>query len=262
MSKYKVGDKIVMEITKIFSDNFGTKDYIVKGFTRCGENCLSEHSEPLSTYTLPLEAKIHRQAEEITRLLAEIVKLKEDFKDIEPLEAKIKRQAKEITRLLIENKELKEENKKLFCKVDSYDLYGDQHEVEYNQAFNQGAEEAWELAKKINDMDIYDTEEIFIEAGAFHLGNVLENYTYPEAAAKVEEWEKAKEEIKRGDIVINKPDASVEFCVTDIDYDGYLYGIGRNGGIYIGRDPKDWHKTGRHIDVDSFLKQIRGEEKY
>ena len=161
MSKYKVGDKIVMEITKIFSDNFGTKDCIVKGFTRCDENCLSEHSESLSTYTLPLEDKIHKQAAEITRLL-------------------------------IENKELKEENKKLFCKVDSYDLYGDQHEEEYNQAFNQGAEAAWELARKINDMDIYDTEEIFIEAGAFHLGNVLENYTYPEAAAKVEEWGKGK----------------------------------------------------------------------
>lgn len=261
MSKYKVGDKIVMEITKIFSDNFGTKDCIVKGFTRCGENCLSEHSEPLSTYTLPLEAKIRRQAEEITRLLAEIVKLKEDFKDIEPLEAKIKRQAKEITRLLIENKELKEENKKLFCKVDSYDLYGDQHEVEYNQTFNQGAEAAWELARKINDMDIYDTEEIFIEAGAFHLGNVLENYTYPEAAAKVTEWEKAKEEIKRGDIIKNKNNTSSKFCVTDIDDDGILYGVGRDGATYSYEDPEYWEKTGRHIDIDSFLKQIGGEQE-
>lgn len=261
MSKYKVGDKIVMEITKIFSDNFGTKDCIAKGFTRCGENCLSEHSEPLSTYTLPLEAKIRRQAEEITRLLAEIVKLKEDFKDIEPLEAKIKRQAKEITRLLIENKELKEENKKLFCKVDSYDLYGDQHEEEYNQAFNQGAEAAWELAKKINDMDIYDTEEIFFEAGAFHLGNVLENYTYSEAAAKVTEWEKANEEIKVGDVIRINEDNDFYGLVININPESRIaFVVSENRSLSF-INLECCIKTGRHIDVDSFLKQIRGEQE-
>ena len=260
MSKYKVGDKIVMEITKIFSDNFGTKDYIVKGFTRCGENCLSEHSEPLSTYTLPLEAKIRRQAEEITRLLAEIVKLKKDFKDIEPLEAKIKRQAKEITRLLIENKELKEENKKLFCKVDSYELYGDQHEEEYNQAFNQGAEAAWELAKKINDMDIYDTEEIFIEAGAFHLGNVLENYTYSEAAAKVTEWEKAKEEIKVGDVLEYIADNNVKCVVTKPHSSNMAYLVFNDGSAGL-NELDNLRKTGKRTDIDSFLKQISGEQE-
>ena len=229
MSKYKVGDKIVMEITKIFSDNFGTKDCIVKGFTRCGENCLSEHSEPLSTYTLPLEAKI-------------------------------KRQAKEITRLLIENKELKEENKKLFCKVDSYELYGNQHEVEYNQAFNQGAEAAWELARKINDMDIYDTEEIFIEAGAFHLGNVLENYTYSEAAAKVAEWEKANEEIKVGDILEDMYDSNVKCTVTNLYPNNRAYLVFDDGSA--GMHKLDtFKKTGRRMDIDGFLKQIRGEQK-
>ena len=162
MSKYKVGDKIVMEITKIFSDNFGTKDYIVKGFTRCDGKCLNEHSEPLSTYTEPLEDKIRRQAEEITRLL-------------------------------IENKELKEENKKLLCKVDSYELYGDQHEEEYNQTFNQGTEAAWELARKITCQPINggfkrsEFEEIF---GDSYISDIFEKYTYPEAAAKVAEREK------------------------------------------------------------------------
>lgn len=53
--------------------------------------------------------------------------------------------------------------------------------------------------------------------------------------------------------------ADVEFCVTQIDYDGYLYGVGRDGGTYSGKNPKDWEKTGRHTDIDSFLKQI-GEE--
>lgn len=228
MSKYKAGDKVVVEIEKAALTDNGGGFYTVLDYMQSAIS-VDEKSEPLSTYT-------------------------------EPLEAKIRRQAAEITRLLIENKELKEKNKKLLCKVDSYELYGDQHEEEYNQAFNQGAEEAWELAKKINDMDIYDTEEIFIEAGAFHLGNVLENYTYQEAAAKVAEWEKAKEEIKVGDVVRNKPHVSVEFCVTQIDYDGYLYGVGRGGATYSGKNPEYWEKTGRQIDIDNFLKQIRGEE--
>ena len=230
MSKYKVGDKIVMEITKIFSDNFGTKDCIVKGFTRCGENCLSEHSELLSTYTLPLEDKIHKQATEITRLLAE-------------------------------NKGLKEDKAVLNAKIDAYKLYGDQHEEEYNQAFNQGAEAAWELARKIvlkNGYSAYDLHEIFNCCGSHQ---ALEGYTYSEAAAKVAEWERVKEEIKVGDVVRNKPHVSVEFCVTQIDYDGYLYGVGRGGATYSGKNPEYWEKTGRHIDIDSFLKQIRGEQE-
>ena len=235
MSEYKVGDKVVLTVTSKVEDP-SYSYYILSDDAVLLETTMNEDVEPLSTYTEPLEDIIQKYTVKIARLVME----KEELKD--------------------ENERLKAENEKMSVKIDAYELCGDQHEEEYNQAFNQGAEAAWELARKINDMDIYDTEEIFIEAGAFHLGNVLENYTYPEAAAKVAEWEKAKEEIKRGDIVINKPDASVEFCVTDIDCDGYLYGIGRNGGTYSGRDPKDWHKTGRHIDIDSFLKQIGGEE--
>lgn len=260
MSKYKVGDKIVMEITKIFSDNFGTKDYIVKGFTRCGENCLSEHSEPLSTYTLPLEAKIRRQAEEITRLLAEIVKLKKDFKDIEPLEAKIKRQAKEITRLLAENKELKEENKKLLCKVDSYELYGDQHEEEYNQAFNQGAEAAWELAKKfvLYGEDAYSGKELKEIFDCTHTQEIMRNYTYPEAVAKVSQWEKAKEEIKVGDVLEYIADNNVKCVVTKPHSSNMAYLVFNDGSAGLS-ELDNLRKTDRHTDIDSFLKQI-GEE--
>lgn len=228
MSKYKVGDKIVMEITKIFSDNFGTKDCIVKGFTRCDENCLSEHSEPLSTYTLPLEAKIRRQAEEITRLL-------------------------------IENKELKEENKKLFCKVDSYDLYGDQHEEEYNQAFNQGAEAAWELARKIVIQDGYSGYDLYEIFGCSDLQHVLENYTYPEAAVKVAEWEKAKEEIKVGDVLEDIYDSNVKCTVTNLYPSNMAYLVFDDGTA--GMHKLDtFKKTGRHMDIDSFLKQIKGAE--
>lgn len=158
----------------------------------------------------------------------------------EEYEAKIRRQAAEITRLLAENKRLKAENGNVIWEIE--------------QAFDRGCNVAWELARKINDMDIYDTEEIFIEAGAFHLGNVLENYTYPEAAAKVEAWEKAKEEIKVGDVVSREGLYGVVKSVSD----DWLNGITASG-ISFQWLKRKCTKTGRHIDIDSFLKQI-GEE--
>ena len=177
----------------------------------------------------------------------------------EEYEAKIRRQAAEITRLLEENKELKEDKAVLNAKIDAYKLYGDQHEEEYNQAFNQGAEAAWELARKIvlkNGYSAYDLHEIFNCCGSHQ---VLEKYTYTEAAAKVSEWEKAKEKICVGDVVRFKENNSVEFCVTDILDDSFLYGINAEGGIYSDINIEFVEKTGRHIDIDSFLKQI-GEE--
>lgn len=176
----------------------------------------------------------------------------------EEYEAKIRRQAAEITRLLAENKELKEENKKLLCKVDSYELYGDQHEEEYNQAFNQGAETAWELARKIvlkNGYSGYDLHEIFNCCGSHQ---ALEKYTYPEAAAKVAEWEKAKEEIKVGDVLEDIADNNVKCVVTKPHSSNMAYLVFSDGSAGL-NELDNLRKTSRHIDIDSFLKQI-GEE--
>ena len=169
MNKYKVGDKVVMEITDEISV-MEEPDYILSDATVVNKGYIDKAAEPLSTYTEPLEAKISRQAAAITRLLEE-------------------------------NKELKEDKAVLNAKIDAYKLYGDQHEEEYNQTFNQGAEAAWELARKIvlkNGYSAYDLHEIFNCCGSHQ---ALEDYTYPEAAAKVAEWERQKEEIKAGDVV-------------------------------------------------------------
>ena len=220
MSKYKVGDKVVMKI--ISADQDEIKTYSVSGVNDdwrwcLPQNLLERYTEPLSTYT-------------------------------EPLEAKIKRQAAEITRLLAENEKLKAENGNVIWEIE--------------QAFDRGCNEAWELARKIvlkNGYFAYDLHEIFNCYGSHQ---VLEDYTYLEAAAKVAQWEKAKEEIKVGDVVRAKLDAFFEFCVTEIDLDGLLYGIGKDGAIYSDKSPEDWEKTGRHIDIDGFLKQIGEEQEW
>ena len=166
----------------------------------------------------------------------------------EPLEAKIRRQAAEITRLRAENKKLKAENGNVIWEIE--------------QAFDRGCNEAWELARKIastiGGLSSSELVEIF---NAFLPRDILSNNTYPEAAAKVAEWERAKEEIKRGDIIRNKYSTSSKFCVTDIGCDGHLYGVGRYGLTYSNKNPEDWEKTGRHIDIDGFLKQIGGEQE-
>ena len=240
MSKYKVGDKVVLTVTGL-NEKVYYPHYEFNNNFNLWEQSIDEDElvEPLTAYTEPLEDTIQKYTVKIARLVME----KEELKD--------------------ENERLKAENEKMSVKIDAYELCGDQHEEEYNQAFNQGAEAAWELARKINDMDIYDTEEIFIEAGAFHLGNVLENYTYPEAAAKVAEWEKAKEEIKVGDIVKIREGNNNDLCVLCMSTDKKYYNaVDGYGAVYYLLTKEMIAKTGRHIDIDGFLKQIRGEEKY
>ena len=79
MSKYKVGDKVVMEITDEISV-MEEPNYILSDATVVNKGYIDKAAEPLSTYTEPLEAKISRQAAEITRLLAENMKLREENK--------------------------------------------------------------------------------------------------------------------------------------------------------------------------------------
>ena len=225
MSKYKVGDKVVMEITDKISV-MGEPWYVLSEATSISETYLDKAAEPLGTYTEPLEAKIRRQAAEITRLLAE-------------------------------NKELKD-------KLDNRcDMCIERHEKEVEQARAEGAETAWELARKITCQPINggfnrsEFEEIFDEG---YISDIFEKYTYSEAAAKVEAWEKAKEEIKVGDIFQDNDGNNA--IVTSIKGNTvyYMWDDGDTRSGFAEDVKKHFTKTGRHIDIDGFLKQIGGNE--
>ena len=107
----------------------------------------------------------------------------------EEYEAKIRRQAAEITRLLAENERLK---------------------PNYENIRAKGQNEAWELARKITCQPINggfkrsEFEKIF---GYGYISDVFEKYTYPEAAKKIEEWEKAKENRSKAEYKCNKYEA-------------------------------------------------------
>ena len=215
MSKYKVGDKIILTVTGM-TEMGGYPYYVLNDNFNLWEQSIDKYFEPLSTYTEPLEAKIRRQAAEITRLLAENKELKEDF----------------------------EKSKR----------------VNLNMGRLAGQNEAWELVRKIFDMETNDIEDIFIKEEAWNLGTVLNNYTYQEAAAKVAEWEKVKE-IKVGDILEDRDEGN-KVIVTSLKgrVICLLWDDGRIGTTYIELAKGIFRNTGRHIDIDSFLKQIGGEE--
>ena len=165
----------------------------------------------------------------------------------EEYEAKIRRQAAEITRLLAENKELKKDLEYYHTGTDTCDI---------ESARAEGQNEAWELARKCMLMTDQEREAIF-GSGHNALYGVLTYFEYKHAAAKVAEW--GKDEIKVGDIVTNRVNDK-NLCVTCISTDKKYYsGVDRYGTLYYMLSEEMINKTGRHIDIDSFLKQI-GEE--
>ena len=185
------------------------------------------------------------------KMIVEITEVKENsyvlnrIGEVEPMEAKIRRQAAEITRLLAENKELKKDFEK--SKI-----------VNLNMGRLTGQNEAWELARKIasttGGLSSSELVEIF---NSFLPHDILSNNTYPEAAAKVAEWEKAKEEVKVGDVLENIYVSKVKCVVTNLYPDNMAYSIFGDGTAGM-HELNGFKKTGRNIDIDGFLKQIGG----
>ena len=218
MSKYKTGDKVVLEI--IQDDSYG--DYKVGNETHSWWNShelLDNGSVPLSKYIKSMEEKLHNQRAEINRLIEE-------------------------------NKELKiNANWYNNCaKVDSID-----------KARTAGQQEAWELARKCMLMTDREREAIF-GSGHNALYGVLTYFDYKHAAAKVAEWEKGKDEIKVGDVLEDMASSKVKCVVTNIYPSNMAYLVFSDGSAGI-HELENMKKTGRHIDIGSFLKQIGGEEK-
>ena len=161
----------------------------------------------------------------------------------EEYEAKIRRQAAEITRLLAENKELKDDLEK-------------SKRVKHNMGRVAGQNEAWELARKLENLDLGSLLEIFKECNCY---KKIYNYTYQETAKKVAEWEKAKEEIKTGDVLEDIYDSDVKCIVTNLYTNNKAYLVFDDGTAGM-HELDNFKKTSSHINIDSFLKQIRGRK--
>ena len=166
----------------------------------------------------------------------------------DPLNDKIKRQAAEITRLLAENEELKKDLECYYTGTDTCDI---------ESARAAGQRESWELALNLRYMDYEDKVECF---GLGYDGKekwieVMENFTYAEAAAKVAEWERQKEEICVGDVVECEGSYGVVVGAGEV----YVKGFTSDWTPFQWMK-KDCTKTGRHIDVNAWMAQI-GDER-
>lgn len=227
MSKYKVGDKVVMTVT-------GTEEskcypyYVINDSFTLWEKTIDKYSEPLTAYTEPLEDKIKKLMEENIRLIEENTKLKAKDDVLKP----------------------------------SCDDYEEKVNDMCDTARAEGQDEAWELARKIilppSKGGMSSDDYIAIFGNCISESYIMKNYTYSEAAAKVAEWEEGKEEIKVGDIVKHN-ETEYTGIVTRVSECMNKITIIFKDGSSESYDSSMFHKTGRHIDIDRFLNQI-GEE--
>ena len=124
-----------------------------------------------------------------------------------------------------------------------------------DKTYEQGLADAWELARKIYDMKCDTVEEIFGARGGFY--GVIDGLSCEEALAKIEVYEKEKSEIKVGDVV------EFYYETEEPKEKGVVTWVLENGVAVVWVSGETEHckkteltKTGKHIDIESLLRQI------
>ena len=130
-------------------------------------------------------------------------------------------------------------------------------------SYQKGAEDAWKLARKIETE--YTVEELIEMFGNPAVAvNVLGNCAYSIAAARVEEWEKERGEIRVGDVYYAESIAGEKIYITVTRVGEYfVYYVRENGeaaSTHIIDFKDNFTKTGRHIDIESLLAEIQDEK--
>ena len=134
------------------------------------------------------------------------------------------------------------------------ELIDELKQSEYNKGMNDGRNEAWELAQKLEfdeidgGMSIDECGKIF-ECSVY---DVFKYYTPQEALAKLKAYEEQRN-IEVGDIVLIYGEEAVVTRVVD-EHANILFGDGVTNNMPVKELVGD--KTGKHIEIKSFLKQI------
>lgn len=120
-----------------------------------------------------------------------------------------------------------------------------------NLGYNQGLNDAWELAKRIYEFTCDELEEIFGVKYGFH--DLISKYTPQEALAKMKAYEEAQSKIEVGDVV--ELPVGTKCVVTSVKNDR-ADGFTEIGYSYYDLPLDELKKTGKHIDISSILEQI------
>lgn len=123
--------------------------------------------------------------------------------------------------------------------------------LENSKSYEDGMNDAWNVAKKFYEMTPTDSKDCFDVIGIFK--DVIQKFTAQQAKDAISAWENDKK-IRVGDI-ITANDSDTKCIVVDMD-DYNLYTLNENGkfDVILTVDAK---KTGKQINVDYFIKQIK-----
>lgn len=118
--------------------------------------------------------------------------------------------------------------------------------------YEKGLEDAWELARKIFTFNDNKIKEIFGVAGK---RSAFDDLSPQVALAKLEAYEKEQNEIKVGDVVTvcGEKGIVVGYLCGLEEYEVWMDGYGRPQRIC----KNEIKKTGKHIDIQSVLEQIK-----
>ena len=151
-------------------------------------------------------------------------------------------------------------------KLDKY--YPVPTTTEYDEGYVDGKEtgmgEAWKIALNLYLIAFSDRLDIFNleNDGKDKLVEIMEKFTPQQAKAKIEAWEKSKEEIKVGDVCKRKNignQSSFAICTKTDGWRGYfLYSDG--SASLVKEKLRNWERTGKRIEINGVLEQIGGKE--
>lgn len=125
-------------------------------------------------------------------------------------------------------------------------------EIVSDKTYTDGLNDAWQLAKKIHHAPCdggYSADEVRKIFGCCN--GIMHKFTAEEALAKISEYEREKE-IKVGDVVSSGFSKGV---VARVEGEN-LFVVWSDGSCGEDGDPKTLLKTGKHIDIESLLRQI------
>ena len=131
-----------------------------------------------------------------------------------------------------------------------------------DMAYQRGLDDAWEAARKVGHCKLWDDYTKDTGKPSVCAVAVLDHYTAYEAIEKLkayEEKQKAEDEIKVGDEVETKDGKRFVVTTFGSGFDGDIAVGVCADGLGLGVDLKELHKTGRHFDIASILKEMQND---
>ena len=139
---------------------------------------------------------------------------------------------------------------------DSVDWVSEDKIIPMGKTYTQGLADAWELVRKLGEIEQDEREKMFSYRS---VKAIIEDCTIEEVKDRIEAYEK-KKEIKVGDVLESKDEKRRFLVVTEEDDDSiYEFGVIDLKTMTLDRIcnyPKGFIKTGKHIDIESLLRQI------